>query len=36
MNTSSREFMYAVYTIVFIHVVIISIILYKRYKRKKK
>ncbi len=36
MNTDSKEFMYAVYTIVFIHIVIISLIVYKRYKKKKK
>lgn len=36
MDTSSREFMYAVYTIIFFHIVVISVILYKRYKKKKK
>lgn len=36
MDTTSNEFMYAVYTIVFLHVVVISVILYKRYKKRKK
>ena len=36
MNTTSNEFMYAVYTILFFHVVVISVILYKRYRKKKK
>ncbi len=36
MNTNSKEFMFAVYTIVFIHIVVISVILYKRSKKKKK
>lgn len=36
MNTSSNEFMYAVYTLVFLHLVVFSALLYKRYKKKKK
>ena len=36
MDTNSKEFMFAVYTIVLIHVVLVSVILYKRYKKKSK
>lgn len=35
MNTDSREFWYALYTVIVIHVIIGTIILYRRYRKKK-
>lgn len=36
MNTDSKEFMAAVYTIIAFHLIVVAIVLFKRIKKKKK